>query len=203
MSRPESADPVRLPPFPAAMHEKAGASPKRGAADADRLSMRPRAARLLSLLALLAPAAARGGDDLAVRRDVTSLPAPPAITLIDPARTGGILAPGKAFRFRVSADRPVETGAIRIWLNGEDVTERLRVEGTPTSREATLEGLAPNTFYRAKITAENTRGSTECMHRFYTFRDKVDGYRGIWYTLGEIAGPYGDKNSGGLAFCAN
>ncbi|MGI6415240.1 MAG: BNR-4 repeat-containing protein [Thermoguttaceae bacterium] len=138
--------------------------------------------------------------DLANLR-ITSVPAPPAIALIDPQKTGGILSPGKAFRFRVSADRPVETGAIRIWLNGEDVTKRLRVQGTPTSREVTLEGLAPNTSYRAKITAENARGSTECVERFYTFRDKVDGYRGIWFTLGQMESEYGDKYSGGLAFC--
>jgi len=173
-------------------------------ADSEKPSFAPRATwTLLSLLVLLAPNAARCADDAVAFPFGTASPAPPAITVIEPQKSGGILAPGKAFRFRVTADRPVEAGAIRLWRNGKEVTERLLVGGTPAAREVTLEGLAPDTSYRAKITAENSRGSTERVERFYTFRDKVDGYRGIWWTIGEIVSPYGDKNSGGTGFVAN
>jgi len=194
------------------------------------VSFAPRATwTLLSLLVLVAPSAARGADDAVAfpfgtasgrlglgsarghlnghaelaKLRITSLPTPPAIAVIEPQKSGGILAPGKAFRFRVTADRPVEAGAIRMWLNGKEVTEQLSVGGAPAAREVTFEGLAPNTSYRAKITAQNSRGSTERVERFFTFRDKVDGYRGIWWTIGEIVGPYGDKNSGGTAFVAS
>jgi hypothetical protein len=51
------------------------------------------------------------------------------------------------------------------------------------------------------LTASNERGTTALKHSFHTFVDKVDGYRGIWFTLGEMSGQYGDKYSGGLAFC--
>lgn len=156
-------------------------------ADSEKPSFAPRATwTMLSLLVLLAPGAARGADDavgfpfgtasgrLAIGSTrgrqsdyveltnlrIPSLPAPPAITVIEPQKSSGILAPGKAFRFRVTADRPVEAGAIRLWLNGKEVTERLLVGGAPAAREVTLEGLAPDTSYRAKITAENSRGST-------------------------------------------
>ncbi|MBX3180929.1 MAG: BNR-4 repeat-containing protein [Candidatus Hydrogenedentes bacterium] len=36
--------------------------------------------------------------------------------------------------------------------------------------------------------------------RFYTYTRTVDGYRGIWFTLGQIQGEYGDKYSAGSAF---
>ncbi len=132
---------------------------------------------------------------------ITARPAPPSIAVVEPAASGGILDPDGAFRFHVTADRPVAADAIRMWLNGRDVTERLSLEGTPTARVATLTGLEANRSYRVKITANNERGTTERTASFYTFRDKVDGYRGIWFTLGQMQGEYGDKYSGGLAFC--
>jgi len=138
--------------------------------------------------------------DLANLR-IATVPAPPGITVIAPAKAGGLLDPDEAFRFRVAADRPVEPGAIRVCLNGQDAGSRLSITGTPLAREAAVAGLAANTSYRAVITAENARGTTRRVERFYTFRDKVDGYRGIWFTLGQMSGPYGDKYSGGLAFC--
>jgi hypothetical protein len=94
-------------------------------ADSEKPSFAPRATwTLLSLLVLLAPGAARGADDalafpfgtatgrLAIGSTrgqqsddaeltnlrIPSLPAPPAITVIEPQKSGGILAPGKAFR---------------------------------------------------------------------------------------------------------
>jgi hypothetical protein len=132
---------------------------------------------------------------------VTAQPAPPAIALSEPALPGRLLDPDRPLRFQITADRPVQPGSIRLWLNGDEVTERLSVEGTPLAREVSLAGLAPDTSYRAVITAENARGQSKREERFYTFRKKVDGYRGIWFTLGQMTGEYGDKYSGGLAFC--
>lgn len=133
---------------------------------------------------------------------VTAEPTPPAITVVPPA-VGGLLAADSEgiFRFLVTADRPVAAEAIRLWINGQEVTERLSVIGTELAREAAFGGLAVNTSYLAKITAANERGTSERTTRFYTFRDKVDGYRGIWFTLGQMTGEHGDKYSGGLAFC--
>lgn len=131
---------------------------------------------------------------------MTALPGPPAVT-VDQPHPGGLLDPDAGFRFQVTADRPVPATAISVVLNGQEVRERLVLEGTPQHWQGRLDGLAPNTTYRAVISAENSQGRTERAVRFYTFRDKVDGYRGIWFTLGQMTSSYGDKYSGGLAFC--
>ena len=132
---------------------------------------------------------------------ITSVPGPPAVALLAPERLGGILDPEQPLRFQITSDRPVEREAIRMGLNDDDVTDRLEIAGPPQAREVTLSGFAPNTTYRATVRAENARGTTEQDFRFYTFQDQVDGYRGIWFTLGQMTGEYGDKYSGGLAFC--
>lgn len=131
---------------------------------------------------------------------ITATAGPPAVTVAEP-RGGGLVDPDEGFHFHVTADRPVEPSAITVSLNGEDVSGRLSREGTPRNWQVRLGGLKSNTTYRAVITAENNRGRTEHVARFCTFRDKVDGYRGIWFTLGQMTGEYGDKYSGGLAFC--
>ncbi len=134
---------------------------------------------------------------------ISADPTPPAITILQPSseeRRFALDSPNE-FRFLVTADRPVAADAIRLWINGQEVTDRLSVTGTELAREGTLSGLAANKTYRAKITAANQRGTSERITRFFTFRDKVDGYRGIWFTLGQMTGEYGDKYSGGLAFC--
>jgi hypothetical protein len=138
--------------------------------------------------------------DLANLR-ITARPAPPSIAITQPAHAGGLLDPDGVLRFSVTSDRPIEVAAIRAWLNGEEVTQRLVIEGEPCQRQASLTGFAPNQSYRIAITAENERGTREHAATFYTFRDQVDGYRGIWFTLGQMRGEYGDKYSGGLAFC--
>jgi len=132
---------------------------------------------------------------------IVAAPAPPAISVIEPATARGLLDPAGAFRFRVTADRPVAESAIAVRLNGRDVSDRLAVSGTPLRREVRLGDLAPNTSYHAVVTATNERGTAERSARFYTFVDRVDGYRGIWFNLGQMSGEYGDKYAGGLAFC--
>ena len=131
---------------------------------------------------------------------ITAAPAPPAIGVTAPAHAGGLLDPSASFSFQVTADSAVDTSAITLQLNGQDVTEHLVFEGTPLDWHVSLGGLQPNRSYRAVIAASNARGTTQRVAPFYTFRDKVDGYRGIWFTLGQMAGEYGDKYSGGLAF---
>lgn len=133
--------------------------------------------------------------------EMEAAPAPPAVNVIEPAHTGGLLDPDAGFRFSVTSDRPIDASAIRVRLNDEDVTPRLEIGDDPLSREVRLGGLAPNTTYHAVVTVSNARGTAEHESRFYTFRDRVDGYRGIWFTLGQMTGDYGDKYSGGLAFC--
>ncbi|HUV65352.1 MAG TPA: BNR-4 repeat-containing protein [Sedimentisphaerales bacterium] len=134
---------------------------------------------------------------------ITAAPAPPAIGITEPVHAGGLLDPDGKFRFQVTADSPVQASAIAVRLNDRDVTEHLAFEGTAREWHVSLGGLKPNTSYRAVITASNARGTTERIALFYTFRDKVDGYRGIWFTLGQMTGMYGDKISGGLAFMAS
>lgn len=133
---------------------------------------------------------------------ITAALGPPVVTIAKPY-DGGLVDPEDGFRFRVTAYSPVAAPAIAVSLNGEDVTGRLTREGTPQHCQVRLGDLEPNTSYRAVITAENAHGKTERVARFYTFRGKVDGYRGIWYALGQLTGKYGDKNAGGLAFCCS
>ena len=134
---------------------------------------------------------------------VTAAPSPPAIRVTEPSHAGGLLDPNKPFRFQVTADSPIETSAITVYLNGENVSKRLAFEGTNRDRHVSLGGLKPNTSYHAVIAAANARGSSERHARFYTYRDRVDGYRGIWFTLGQMRGTYGDKYSGAFAFCSS
>jgi len=132
---------------------------------------------------------------------ITAVPCPPAIGINKPAHPGGLLDPKDLFRFQVSADRPVPASAISVQLNGTDVTPQCTFEGTDREWHISLGGFQPDTSYHAVITAGNARGTTQRSTEFYTFRDKVDGYRGIWFTLGQMESSYGDKYSGGLAFC--
>ena len=126
---------------------------------------------------------------------------PPTIALVQPRHSGGLLAPGDAFRVELEARPGVEASAIRLELNGEDATERLIVGGTPEHRELRVEGLAADASYSAVIHAEHAEGAAEQRVRFHTFAGgTVPGYRGIWFTLGQMQGAYGDKYSGGLAF---
>jgi hypothetical protein len=126
---------------------------------------------------------------------------PPAITFIQPQYPGGLLDPETGFRFEVTSDSAVEPSRIQVRLNGEDVTERLDIGGTPQKREVRLGGLSPDETYGVEITVTGAQQSTVKKERFYTFRDRVPGYRGIWFTLGQMSGEYGDKYAGGLAFC--
>jgi hypothetical protein len=141
--------------------------------------------------------------------DLTNLrllarPTSPAISVVGAASASGIIARGEPMEFEVVSDLPVEAASITLQINGQDYTDRLRITGPPRQRSVTLSdtaALKPNTSYEAVITASNARGSTTRKHAFYTFVNRVDGYRGIWFTLGEMSGEYGDKYSGGLAFC--
>jgi len=150
---------------------------------------------------LLATFAALVGGIGASQGPESDAAAPPVITLTEPAHPGGLLDPDKGLRFEIKADKAVESSDIRLRLNGEDVTERLEIGATPLNREVLLRGLAPNKTYRAEIRARNAGGTTVQEARFYTFRNRVNGYRGIWFTLGQMSGEYGDKYAGGLAFC--
>jgi len=133
---------------------------------------------------------------------ITASLGPPVLTIATP-HDGGLVDPEGDFRFHVTTYRPVAAPEISVSLNGEDVTGRLTREGTSQHCEVRLGGFEPHASYRAVITAENAHGKTERATRFYTFRNKVDGYRGIWYALGQLRGKYGDKNAGGLAFCCS
>lgn len=132
---------------------------------------------------------------------ITVPPGPPTIAVTAPEHPGGLLDPDAGFRFQVMAEQPVEPADIQVLLNGEDVSARLRIDGDPLNREVQVDGLQADTSYHATIRARNALGVTERSVVFYTFREHVDGYRGIWFTLGQMSGEYGDKYSGGLAFC--
>ncbi|MFO7975739.1 MAG: BNR-4 repeat-containing protein [Candidatus Hydrogenedentota bacterium] len=131
----------------------------------------------------------------------TDAPAPPAVTVVEPSHPGHLLDPDTGFHFQVTADSTVKPSNVRVRLNAKDVTERLEISGAPLRREVHVTDLEPNKTYRAEITVSNEQGTTVQHERFYTFQDRVDGYRGIWFTLGQMSGEYGDKYAGGLAFC--
>lgn len=125
---------------------------------------------------------------------------PPAIAVTAPLATGGIVSPEQGLQFTVSADEPIEAGAITVTLDGRDVTDQLEVAGPPDERLVVLRGLKADTSYTAVLVAENAHGRTEQRLSFYTFSETVPGYRGIWFTLGQMSGPYGDKYSAGSSF---
>ncbi len=141
--------------------------------------------------------------------DITNIrihaePTPPTISMLSPSSASGIVQPDEFVRFQVSSDVPVDESSINVRVNGREATGRFEISGTPTKRDLTLvdaSGLEENKTYQVTITATNERGTTTSEHNVYTFVDAVDGYRGIWFTLGQLSGEYGDKYAGGLAFC--
>ncbi|MBN2311045.1 MAG: BNR-4 repeat-containing protein, partial [Candidatus Hydrogenedentes bacterium] len=55
----------------------------------------------------------------------------------------------------------------------------------------------------AEATAGTKQGTAAQEEGPPILRGHMDGYRGIWFTLGQMSGEYGDKYSGGFAFCCN
>lgn len=128
------------------------------------------------------------------------VPTPPLISVIAPLAGGGIVAPEKGLQFEITDDQPVDTERISVLLDGRDVSGRLEFEETPEALRAVLRGLPPDSSHEAIITASNAHGTTTRALSFHTFTDKHIGYRGIWFTLGQLSGPYGDKYSAGSSF---
>jgi len=130
---------------------------------------------------------------------VTSGPAPPAITFPKPLARGGLIDPAEGFHFQISGALSPDM-AIALTLNGDDVSEGLTRSGDEHTATFSFAGLAPDTAYAATVSASNAAGGTALDTTFYTYTDTVDGYRGIWFTLGQLSGEYGDKYSAGSAF---
>lgn len=66
----------------------------------------------------------------------------------------------------------IDTTAIKLVLNGVDVSAALQVSGPATNAAVTYAGLAPNTVYRASIVLRDTLGrNTTNEWRFDTFSD--------------------------------
>jgi len=131
---------------------------------------------------------------------ITRGPTPPAISVTAPLANGGIVPPGTGLVFEVHDAHSVDEGGVVVEVNGEDVTHQLVSEDAPGHRLYSLPGLDEDTAYRARIAASNEYGNSERELRFHTYTDSVDGFRGIWFTLGQLSGEYGDKYSGGSAF---
>lgn len=164
---------------------------------------------------------------------ISADPAPPAIHVINPVNgvLGGFAEAsgreGTALRFLATSDQPIDPADFRLNIDGVDVSDRLvvgRAEApeavsvfardiradieTPRQQEAALTSafFRPGKSYRARLRVENSRGWNEREIEFRTrepVSEKIDGYRGIWFTLGQMEGEYGDKYAGGLAFCFN
>ncbi len=127
---------------------------------------------------------------------VTRSPMPPVITITAPLATGGIVDPEQGLQFTLAEEKDTD---IRVTLNGEDATQQLTLERSDRIYAA-VGNLEPDTSYRAVIHAANAHGQTESEVSFHTFTDTVPGYRGIWFTLGQLSGPWGDKYSAGSSF---
>ena len=137
--------------------------------------------------------------------DITDLriargPTPPVISVLAPLANGGIVPPESGPRFEVRDAQPIEPGSVTVMLDGEDVSGRLVFEGPPMHRAVSLPNLTPHAPHHATITAANEHGEATADLSFHTYEDSVDGFRGIWFTLGQLDGEYGDKYSGGSAF---
>ncbi len=141
--------------------------------------------------------------------DVTNLriyaePTPPTISMLQPAPASGIVRGHEPVEFLIGSDLPIDKSNISVTVNGEDMADRFHISGPPTARRvmmADTTGFAKNKTHHVTIRATNERGTTTGEHAFHTFIDQVDGFRGIWFTLGQLSGEFGDKYAGGLAFC--
>ena len=122
------------------------------------------------------------------------VPTPPAIVVTSPEHQAGLLAPDDAFRFRVTGLAPLEPQDIRVRLNGEDVSARLEVAGEAGDRQVSLGGFDPDTTYVATITAASQWGDARLTTTFKTFGDRIDGYRGIWWSHGPVRDRPGVKS---------
>lgn len=131
---------------------------------------------------------------------ITRGPTPPAIEVLAPLADGGIVTPAGGLRFQVHGAGPAEPGSVSVTLNGEAANGRLAFEAAPGGQVVSVPDLPPMESFRAVIAAENDQGRTEQSLTFHTYENEVDGFRGIWFTLGQLAGEYGDKYSGGSAF---
>lgn len=131
---------------------------------------------------------------------ISSAPAPPAISILKPLAKGGLVSPDEGFRFQIRNDHRSDSPAVELIINGEDVSDRLVRTDTPDGVTWAFHELSPDTAYKAAVSAANASGTTTYDTTFYTYTNTVDGYRGIWFTLGQLSGEYGDKYSAGSAF---
>ncbi len=131
---------------------------------------------------------------------ITSSPTPPAINISAPLAPGGLVSPSDGFQFQIIDEKPESIHAVEIMLNDNDVSENVLKSVELDSINFVYLDLEPDSAYKASITASNDFGTSTRDISFYTYTNKVDGYRGIWFTLGQMSGVYGDKYSAGSAF---
>jgi hypothetical protein len=104
---------------------------------------------------------------------VVIAPAPaltPVVTFISPATNAAPFhAAGDNFVFQLTSRTPMDTNAIRVLLNGTDVTSQAIVSGEDTNATVVFDALAANTFYSGTIEVTNSVGATLFQFTFDTF----------------------------------
>ena len=117
---------------------------------------------------------------------IALVPTPPAIAVTSPDHPARLLPPDGKFRFRITGYAPLELRNVTVELNGMDFSDRLEMTGEAGDREVRLGGLEPDTTYRAQITARSGWGVARHATTLKTFHNRIDGYRGIWWSHGPV-----------------
>jgi hypothetical protein len=89
------------------------------------------------------------------------------------------------FAFNANSAAGINTGSIKLTLNGVDVSSALVISGSPTARQVTYPFLAPNTSYRAIILVTDLNGQqANPTVNFDTFSGSAFLWEGVDYDYG-------------------
>ena len=108
-------------------------------------------------------------DQLSLSQPGVTPAAAPVITTVSPNGSVPFLSAASTFAFTVSSPTAMNSSAVKVWLNGLDVSPLLLVGGTSNILSVTLPGIAPNFVYSISVTATNATGSTTTNLTFDTF----------------------------------
>lgn len=108
-------------------------------------------------------------DQLSLVQSGVISPTAPKISTISPDGSVPFLSAANTFTFTVSSPSVVSSSAVKVFLNGLDVSSQLVFGGSPYVLNVTLPGIAPNAIYSVSITATNANSGVSTNLTFDTF----------------------------------
>lgn len=108
-------------------------------------------------------------DQLSLAQSDVISTAAPKITTLSPDGSVPFMSAASTFTFTVSSPTALNSSAVKVLLNGLDISSQLVLNGSPNILNVTLPGIAPNAIYSISITATNANGSTSTNLTFDTF----------------------------------